>query len=217
MERGEWAGAPLPVDHVALVMEPRYPMPGLNGFKFNRSDSEAKPDRPYEVINRWFSFARNVEVCVLRMDGKSYVGFDAHGPGRRLELWINTLGVAAQHVWSIEAEAEAVKKLSELVSEQAFRCYVLTGSFLETSKRSGVMYMFRKLRPTIAMRPNREGIMQVIAGLCLHPLGYYAESWAGVLCPTDDVIAHLMMMRGCEHQFWKKANHHPMWAASIGV
>lgn len=38
-------------------------------------------------------------------------------------------------------------------------------------------------------------VMRIVACLCMHPIGYYADSWAGALCPTDDVITHLLLMR----------------------
>jgi hypothetical protein len=39
---------------------------------------------------------------------------------------------------------------------------------------------------------------------------YYAGSWGGAMCPTDDVIAHLTLMRGDEPMFWRRSNqHHP--------
>jgi hypothetical protein len=53
--------------------------------------------------------------------------------------------------------------------------------------------------------------------LCLHPIGYYANSWAGAMCPTDDVIAHLMMMRADEPMFWRKANQHPPHRPEAGL
>ena len=34
------------------------------------------------------------------------------------------------------------------------------------------------------------------------------NSWAGAMCPTDDVLAHLMLMRGDEAMFWRRANQH---------
>lgn len=51
----------------------------------------------------------------------------------------------------------------------------------------------------------------------MHPIAYYADSWAGAMCPTDDVIAHLMMMRGDEAMLWKRCNHHPAWHPGAGL
>ena len=52
---------------------------------------------------------------------------------------------------------------------------------------------------------------------CLHPIAYYDGSWAGAMCPTDDVIAHLALMRGDEHMFWRRANQHAPWRREAGV
>jgi hypothetical protein len=37
------------------------------------------------------------------------------------------------------------------------------------------------------------------------------------MCPTDDVIAHLMLMRGDEALLWRKANQHPSWVPESGI
>lgn len=92
------------------------------------------------------------------------------------------------------------------------------GTFLERSKRSGIVYMFRKLRPTIAITPHHpDGDLRVLCGLCLHPLGYYQESHAGAMVPTDDVIAHLVLMRGDEHRLWKQATQHAPYRHECGL
>ena len=56
-----------------------------------------------------------------------------------------------------------------------------------------------------------------LCALCLHPIGYYGDTWAGVMCPTDEVIAHLLMMRGSEEKFWANANQHPLERPAAGV
>jgi hypothetical protein len=213
---GEWAGAPVPVDHVRLVMEPRYPFKGLSGLKLGEKRREESPDDAI-LINSWNCPEKGGHVIVYRENGKVGWCIDHQGPGQRWKFWFDTFACAAQQIWSIETETRAMEKLKDLVTEQAYRCYVLSGTFIETSKRSGVTYFFRKLRPTIAMRPNKENMMRILAILCLHPLGYYEGTWAGVMTPTDDVIAHLVWMRGNEHGFWKKANHHSIWNASSGI
>ena len=93
---------------------------------------------------------------------------------------------------------------------------MLTGHFSETSKDSQVMYVFRRGRPTIALREVGEEF-RILCALCLHPIGYYGDTWAGVMCPTDEVIAHLLMMRGSEAKFWANANQHPLNQPSAGV
>lgn len=223
---GEWAGAPIPCARAPLILEPRYPFTGLHGLKLDdggtleRVDVAARPasaDWP-ELRNHWYSYHRGGHVYVYRHDnGKSRCLVIPEGAGRRLRFWIDTLGVAASQAWDVKTEARACEKLASLVTPHAMNCYTLSGSFLETSRRSGVTYLFRKLRPTLALRPDRSRNMEVISVLCLHPLGYYGGTWAGVMCPTDDVVAHLVLMRGDEHGFWRKANHHEMWMATAGI
>jgi hypothetical protein len=94
---------------------------------------------------------------------------------------------------------------------------MLTGMFVERSRRSGISYVFRKLRPTLALKAGKDDRMGLLAALCMHPIGYYDGSWAGAMCPTDDVIAHLMLMRGDEHMFWRRANQHPAWSQEAGI
>jgi len=102
------------------------------------------------------------------------------------------------------------------VTPEAFDQYFLTGHFTEESKRSKLIYLFRKGKPTIAFR-EEDGGLRPLCTLCLHPIGYYAETWAGVTCPTDEVIAHLLMMRGAEEKFWAQANQHPINHPASGV
>ena len=40
---------------------------------------------------------------------------------------------------------------------------------------------------------------------------------SGALRPTDDVIAHLLMMRGDEPMFWRRANQHEAWEVESGL
>lgn len=224
IERGEWAGYPLPIDGLRLVLEPRFPLKSMNGARVgNRlhGDATAAPTGEYADwthINSWYSFERNATIHVLKQpSGKSTWGMTGESSGKRLDYWMNTLHVAYSQAWDSRVERRAIEKLKALVAPQAFEYYEMVGGFLETSKRSGVTYLFRKLRPTITMRPDRDGTMRMLAVLCLHPLGYYEDSWAGVQCPTDDVICHLLMMRGDERRYWGKANHHRPQMASAGI
>jgi hypothetical protein len=65
-------------------------------------------------------------------------------------------------------------------------------------------------------KPNEE-VNYALCALCLHPIGYYADTWAGVMCPTDEVIAHLVLMRGSEEKFWANANQHPLDRPAAGL
>jgi hypothetical protein len=79
--------------------------------------------------------------------------------------------------------------------------------FLETSRRSGVSYLFRRLKPTLAIKDGR-----ALCALCLHPIGYYEGTWSGAMCPTDDIIAHLMLARGDEAMFGAgRTRFHPIF------
>jgi hypothetical protein len=170
----------------------------------------------------WFSRKRNAEIWLVEEKGKLTKIVAPVSPDRsmdRLLFWINTLGASV--AWSLEAEMKAREKLRSLIPDHAYVHYELTGAFLESSPRSRVMYMFRKNRPTIAMVPQDRNddtkSMKVLAVLCLHPIGYYEKSWAGAMCPTDDVIAHLLLMRGDEAMFWRKANQHESVSAEAGL
>lgn len=222
----------MPLDNLKLTVEPRYPFPNLQDMSFgsgnagwSRSHYESIGDafdfsnRTIHPINSWYSKSRRAVVIVYHTgDGRSKVGIV---PGRddssRLQIALNTL-MPIPTAWSLEAESTAMLKLKEHVTAHAFRCYAITGSFLESSPRSNVCYMFRRCRPTIAFRQDeRTGEFRILTTLCLHPIGYYQNSFAGVMVPTDDVLAHLLMMRGDEAKFWSKANHHPTHLAEAGL
>ena len=138
----------------------------------------------------------------------------------RLTFWLHTLG--ASDAWDVEAEAKARVKLRGMLSERQWRHYDLTGTFLETSKRSGVMYMFRRSRPTIALTlRGRDGKtaewVRCLAVLCMHPIGYYQRTWAGCLVPSDDVIAHLLLCRHDEAGYWGQCNQHGSTSPEAGL
>lgn len=175
------------------------------------------------VVNHWWDMARNREVFVLDTDGVRYALTVPISPDRsmeRLNMWFTAIG--ATDAWRIEAEHTARAALRELLTERQWRHYDLTGAFIETSPRSRVTYLLRRLRPTIAMTPRdrwtgREETMRVLTVLCLHPTGYYGGTWAGCLTPTDDVLAHLLMIRGDEARYWAKANHHRPSEPEAGI
>ncbi len=126
-----------------------------------------------------------------------------------------TLGCS--DAWGLEQESKAVQLLGTLVTHRQFKHYMLTGMFLERSKRSGVMYLFRRLKPTLAINIGAQEEARIMCALCMHPLAHYAGSWAGAMVPSDDVVAHLMLMRGDERRYWSRANQHPAWIPQAGV
>jgi hypothetical protein len=130
-------------------------------------------------------------------------------PGQaRLAFDLSTIGCSV--AWGIEQEAAAVQLLGTLLRHHTFKQYLLTGMFLETSKRSGLTYLFRRLKPTVVIdaRDNGQKSIRALCALCLHPIAFYAGSWAGAMTPTDDIIAHLMLMRGDEPMLWRRSNQH---------
>lgn len=208
-EKSEWAGLPMLLTDFQLKLEPRFP------FQFhidtNTTIDESVDSADIEDINDWYSERLKAHVFIRRRNGKLGAWF---APASRIEPVLNTIG--ASRAWLMEAEFKATEKLESLVGDWKTRCYLLTGSFIETSKRSGVTYVFRRLRPTIALKSSPEGT-RVLCTLCLHPIGYYQGTWAGAMVPTDEVIAHLIYMRGDEHAFWKQSNQHAPHHPSSGL
>jgi hypothetical protein len=219
----DWSGLPVPVEGLDLVLEPRYKHKCLSDFRWkewydehgNRhAIDQPPPPEPSEFrrVNSWWNVRYQATIMVFK-DKQGRARFSAAFEDR-LEFTIRTLDAAA--VWPVEAEKKAQEKLASLISADAFEIYLLTGHFAEISKRSGLTYLFRKGRPTIALRQD-EDVSGALCALCLHPIGYYGDTWAGVMCPTDEVIAHLLMMRGSEEKFWANANQHPIGHPAAGV
>lgn len=207
---GEWAGIPMALEDETLHIAPGYPFAEVLQPP---KDAPTAEDEGITLINRWWSTRRRAWAVIYEEDGKRH---GAYLPGGSpVTHMLRTLGCS--YAWGIEQEQAALKVLGRMIRHHKFKTYLLTGMFLETSKRSGVSYVFRRLRPTIAMSARNGEEMQVIATLCMHPIGYYEDSWAGAMCPTDDVVAHLTLMRGDEHMFWKRCNQHHASAAESGI
>ncbi|HEY8066557.1 MAG TPA: hypothetical protein VIF40_17810 [Methylosinus sp.] len=210
--RNEWAGIPMPLDGIPLVIEPTYrDAKGLASIGRGKPEAASEFDN-VEIINRFFSTRKGRDIVIWRQNGKIDWGTCGHVHGADFAL--QTLG--ASDAWGIEQEANAINTLGGMLSHRAFKQYMLTGCFLETSRRSGVVYLFRRLRPTIAIS-LRSGSSRILAALCMHPIGYYEGSWAGAMCPTDDVIAHLALMRGDEAMLWRRCNQHAPYRPEAGL
>lgn len=224
--RREWGGYPVPVERLPLHLEPTHPLrKTAEGFCLQPETTAEQIERQVadrdaieEVVNSWYNRARQCLVCVARCRDGKIRHAAAPIPGQR-KLGLALSSLEPCFVWPVEAERRAMDKLASLVGEWKAKCYFLTGSFLESSERSGVMYLFRRLRPTVAIAPIRDGSddLKVLCCLCLHPLGYYGESFAGCMVPTDCVIAHLLLMRGDERRYWAAANQHPHWYPEAGL
>lgn len=114
------------------------------------------------------------------------------------------------------AEQRAQEKLRSHISDDQWLSYQMSASFVEMSRKSSMLYLFRRGFPTLAFKSSPEG-NRFIAGLCLHAEGYEPFSWAGYLCPTDDVITALLLMRSQEQKFWAKAGHHHLNSPMLGI
>lgn len=175
---------------------------------------EPEPEEFIKTRNVFWSTWKRCDIAVVLDDDGKVRKFPVPGSSTQVDILLNTLG--ASTAWGIEQESKALQLLAEQVRHHAFKHYLLTGSFLETSKRSGVTYLFRKLRPTLALKAS-DGYMRILCALCMHPIAYYQRSWAGAMCPTDDVLAHLMLMRGDEVMFWKRCNQHAPHRPEAGI
>lgn len=202
----EWAGLPMPIDGETLTVEPSYRF--APAFQH-----EPEPDEDGVTLrNHFWSTRWRREILVWDEAGKVRWG-PVPGVGH-IDQDLRTIGCSV--AWGIEQEQRALKLLGTMVKHHTFKMYLLTGMFLETSERSGVSYLFRRLKPTVALKAQGEK-MKVLCALCMHPIAYYADSWAGAMCPTDDVIAHLAMMRSDEPMFWRRANQHPPHVPQAGL
>lgn len=218
-EKGEIAGIPMPLPGLGLVLEDRHPwaarLPELQAII--NSDTRVKadpPESPDEIVNSWYSHARRGRVYILRhkQTGKVSWFVDSDWPQRNRLIFGPCETATA---WPLEAELKAVDRLESLITPHLFRMYICAGMFSETSKRSELTYVFRRLRPTIVISGHGsdyfhtgEPDVRILCTICLHPIAFYQNSHCGAMVPTDDVIAHLLMMRADESLFWRRGNQH---------
>src|SRR5690606_21886888 len=134
-------------------------------------------DDTVSIRNEWYSRRLRARVWIYIEQGAIH-GFADPVPDHvyRLRMFTDTLHAAL--AWRPDAEITAQEKLCELIGADRFRRYLCTGAVAETSRRSGVTYLFRRLRPTIAIRATDAG-SRFLAALCLHPISYYSSTFAG--------------------------------------
>ena len=121
---------------------------------------------------------------------------------------------------SIEAEAKACSLLREQVSEEQFKMYQLTGTLIEESTRLPYLYLIRRSFPTLVFSTEDiDGVRHshFKLALCAHLGAYPAGHFAGTYCPTDDVLAHLLLLRCDEDEFWKSSTVHLATSGLIGL
>jgi len=215
---GEWSGLPMPIAEHRLTIETKNPWRDKIADLEQACYPTVEPDdEGATLVNQWYSKSQRCNVLVWReADGRVFGGRGDHDTTVKENAAWGT--IAAAQVWNFEAECTAVDKLATLVKPHLFELYVMTGTLIETSQRSAVSYLFRRCKPTLAIRPAKGGAaMRCIAALCLHPIGYYEGTWAGSMVPTDEVIAHLLLMRGDEPLYWRRSNQHPAWSPLAGI
>jgi hypothetical protein len=221
----EWQGLPVSLgDDMPLKLTPGHRLaPFIDQIQAERS-AAVDDGGEVPVVNWWWSRARQANVYIVDVDGRREAAVVPVSPDRsmdRLKFWMRTIG--ACDAWHLDAEMAARDTLRAMLTERQWRHYEFTGSFIETSARSGLTYVFRRLRPTIALSPRwpwfrrQQDSMRCLAVLCLHPIGYYEQTWAGCMVPSGDVMAHLAMMRGDEAYFWRCANQHQLDSPEAGL
>jgi hypothetical protein len=214
-EKAEWAGMPMPLSGERLIVEPTFPYAeALNLI----GAPEPVPDDGTRIRNQWYSARDRCDILIMEKDGK--IEWGRLPAFHHIRHDLRTMGCSS--AWGIEQEGKAVQLLGTMLRHNAFKQYLLTGMFIERSRRSGVTYIFRKLKPTVALGaqaglPDGKLGMRILCTLCMHPIAYYEGSWAGAMCPTDDVVAHLSMMRGDEAMFWRRSNQHPPYRPEAGL
>ena len=213
-EQGCVYGMPLPVfvgeeikTPITAQGTPLHPNFGLNLTAM----AEDLLEQGIPVRNSWSTLGDKT-VCVVNTE-KGPMYLPEYHAGTRLRMFMNGLSIRMASYLNTEAEISAMLSLKEKLKPQQWRCYVLNGAFIERSKRSDIYYFFRKGFPTLAVSfhgTNADG-GKVLAALCLHPMGYWPGTFAGVMTPTDEVITHLLLMRTNERKYWAKCGQ---WNAS---
>ena len=170
---------------LTLVLEPRYKHQALSEFQWKECYDEdgvrhgIEEERHQSLPNIEGSIPGGA-TGIRSPSSCSRISRVVPGSARLLReqvgFTIRTLDAAT--VWPVEAEQKAQKKLASLIPADSFELYVLTGHFAETSERSLVTYLFRRGRPTIAIRQTEE-YSHPLCALCLHPIGYYGDTWPG--------------------------------------
>lgn len=163
----------------------------------------------HHIRNSW-NVLGDKSVSVVNTTNGPMALYEWHA-GNRQRKFIDGLAARMDSRLTAEAEEQAVALLKTKVKAQQYRCYLLNNAFVEQSKRSGIFYFFRKGLPVVAISYHGYPQGRIIACLCLHPYGYYRGTHAGVMTPTDEVIAQLLLMRANEHKFWAKSGQ---WSAS---
>jgi len=226
-KRGVHCGWPIGAtrDHITTLYKPLAEMLARMNPKTSAEQKleEVTPeDEEWQFHRHWLSARQwkgsfwEVVVFKNKLTGKSrmqLIPFDHNL--ERYNMMVDT-GVKRACYTLPEAELTARRRLFKALTQMQQDQYINIDGFVETG-RSGLKYLLRKNRPTLVNRVNTDGTEKLLCALCLHPIAYYTESWAGVLPPSDELLAHLLMIRSDEHFYWRKANQIPIGFPTSGV
>jgi hypothetical protein len=218
-EYGYESGLPLPTlsNKLGSVIPARgTPLSGLMTYNAFRTELEEEgTSQGIDFRNSWTQLGDRT-VGVVDSDAGP-IAVEKYHAGWRLRKLLKTMSTRVDSQNSVEAELRALESLKEKVNPSQYRCYVLNGMFPERSTRSDLHYIFRKGYPTIVTSYHGNEAGSVLACLCFHVAGYHKGTYAGVMSPTDDVVAALLTMRADEHSFWKKSGQWPAWDTRSGI
>ena len=182
----------------------------------SNEDVNEEVDEP-ECVNHWTMSPKI--IAVMSKHGRSRVDKIDYSR-ERLTMYLDSLLCQAGAV-DADAELMAMVALLKRLTRNQRESYILGGAFPETSTKSGVTYIFRKGRPTLAMKMERlpEGgeKRRFLAALCSHPLAWYEDTWVGAYPPSDEVLANLLAVRADEHAFWKRSVQHTLDDPRAGI
>ncbi|QQS22600.1 hypothetical protein IPM19_03135 [bacterium] len=184
---------------------------------------QCKANENWGVLNNWTTCKagskKRYEVIIyehaLTKERRHEIEELLSSDNERMMLTCRSLKKA--FIWqNADAEKIAREKLLSLLRPAQVRALELTDAFCEPKTRSGLHYIIRRNRPTLAFRAQEDGSFHFVSGLCSHPTGYYANTYTGFLCPSDEMIAHLLMIRYDEIGFWKTANPKRVSDVTVG-
>lgn len=203
---GEYCGIPMGLEGAPLTVAPQLRYASVLNRMY-------QADQEVRLVNQWYSKLIKARIFIYRRkDGTTFYKHDYMGDP--LAKIVETVMVT--NAWDTNSEIRALRTLRKIVGKKKFHTYLTCGMFVERG-RSGILYVFRKLRPTLACSEIPENGTKILCGMCLHPIGWYEGTWAGAMCPTDDVIAALLLVRAKEPYFWRKARQWPVDHPFAGV
>lgn len=172
-----------------------------------RRDGDLDDGDDTKLVNTWITSS---QTFVMRSKGLAQVA-RLNPNTERMRVLLDSMLCQSGTV-DAETEIIAMGALFRRINENQRDSYILSGCFPETSRRSGVSYILRKGRPTLAIKcePQPQGGEKrvFLAALCTHPLAWFEGTFAGAYPPSDEVLANLLQIRADEHGFWKKSNQH---------